>query len=158
MREYHAAMGRRITEYEGTLEHYAGDGIHTFFNDPVLQPDHQLRAVRMAVAMREDVAELAAGWARRGYSLGFGVGIADGFATAGRIGAEGRYDYAAIGNAVILAARLSGQAAPGQILVAQRAYAAIEGAVEAVAVDGLQLKGVSHPVTAWSVLRLRDAG
>ena len=158
VREYHAAMGRRITEYEGTLEHYAGDGIHTFFNDPILQADHQLRAVRMAVAMREDVAELAAGWSRRGYSLGFGVGIADGFATAGRIGAEGRYDYAAIGNAVILAARLSGQAAPGQILVAQRAYAAVEGAVDAEAVDGLQLKGVSHPVTAWSILGMRNPG
>ena len=157
VREYHAAMARRIIEFEGTLEHYAGDGIHTFFNDPVLQPDHQLRAVRMAAAMRDDVAQLSAAWSRRGYSLGFGVGIADGFATAGRIGAEGRYDYAAIGNAVILAARLSGQAAPGQILMAQRAYAAVEASVEAVAVDGLQLKGVSHPVTAWSIVGLRGA-
>ena len=121
VREYHAAMGRRIIEFEGTLEHYAGDGIHIFFNDPVLQPDHQLRAVRMAAAMREDVAVLRRRAGRkRGYDLGFGVGIADGFATAGRIGAEGRYDYAAIGNAVILAARLSGKAATGQILVSQR--------------------------------------
>jgi class 3 adenylate cyclase len=155
VREYHTAMGRRITEYEGTLEHYAGDGIHIFFNDPGLQADHQLRAVQMCVAMRDDVAELASGWARRGYSLGFGVGIAEGFATAGRIGSEGRYDYAAIGNAVILAARLSGQATNGQILVSQRTFAAVESAVEAEAVDGLQLKGYSHPVSAWSVLRLR---
>jgi adenylate cyclase len=158
VREYHAAMGRRITEYEGTLEHFAGDGIHIFFNDPVLQADHQLRAVRMALAMRDDVAVLAAGWARRGYSLGFGVGIAEGFATAGRIGFEGRYDYAAIGNAVILASRLSGQAAAGQILLSQRAFASVEHAVEAEAVDGLQLKGVSQLVTAWSVLGLRDEG
>ena len=101
---------------------------------------------------------LAAGWAKRGYDLGFGVGIADGFATAGRIGAEGRYDYAAIGNAVILAARLSGKAATGQILVSQRCYGVVEDAIDAVAVDGLQLKGLSHPVTAWNVTGLREAG
>ena len=89
VREYHAAMGRRIMEFEGTLEHFAGDGMHIFFNDPVLQPDHQLRAVRMAAAMRDDVLAAAAGWAKRGYDLGFGVGIAEGFATAGRIGYEG---------------------------------------------------------------------
>jgi class 3 adenylate cyclase len=148
VREYHAAMGRRIMEFEGTLEHFAGDGMHIFFNDPVLQPDHQLRAVRMAAAMREDVLAAAAGWAKRGYDLGFGVGIAEGFATAGRIGYEGRYDYAAIGNAVTLAARLSGKAATGQILVSQRSYAAIEAAVEAEQVAGLELKGISHPVTA----------
>ncbi len=157
VREYHAAMGRRIMEFEGTLEHFAGDGMHIFFNDPVLQPDHQMRAVRMAAAMREDVLELAAGWARRGYDLGFGVGIAEGFATAGRIGYEGRYDYAAIGNAVTLAARLSGKAATGQILVSQRSFAAIDGAVDAVEVSGLELKGISHPVTAWNVTGLRGA-
>jgi class 3 adenylate cyclase len=149
-------MGVRIAEHEGTLEHYAGDGMHIFFNDPVLQPDHALRAVRMAVQMREDVAKLASGWARLGYELGFGVGIATGFATAGRIGYAGRYDYAAIGNAVIIAARLSGQAAAGQILLSQRSYAAVEELVEADAIDGLQLKGVSHPVTAYSVRTLRD--
>jgi class 3 adenylate cyclase len=158
VREYHGTLGRRIVEYEGTLEHFAGDGMHIFFNDPGLQPDHQLRAVRMALVMRDDVATLAAGWARRGYQLGFGVGIAEGFATAGRIGFEGRYDYAAIGNAVIIASRLSGQAHAGQVLVSQRLFASVEPAVEAEAVDGLQLKGVSHPITAWSVLRLRDAG
>lgn len=155
LREYHAAMGRRITEHEGTLEHFAGDGMHIFFNDPVLQPDHQLRAVRMAVAMRDDVTELAKGWVRRGYDLGFGIGIAVGFATAGRIGFEGRYDYAAIGNAVILASRLSGQATSGQILLSQRTFAGVEEAVVAEAVEGLVLKGVSHPVTAWSVRSLR---
>jgi class 3 adenylate cyclase len=155
LREYHAAMGARIIQHEGTLEHFAGDGIHVWFNDPVEQPDHALRAVRMALEMRDDVAGLAAGWGRSGYDLGFGVGIASGFATAGRIGYEGRYDYAAIGNAVIIAARLSGQAAAGQILLSQRAYAAVEEHVVADAVDGLQLKGVSHPVTAYSVRSLR---
>lgn len=155
LREYHAAMGMRIVEHGGTLEHFAGDGLHVWFNDPVEQPDHPLRAVRMALAMRDDVAALAAGWARRGYELGFGVGIATGFATAGRIGYEGRYDYAAIGNAVVMAARLSGQAKGGQVLASQRTFAAVEEAVEAEAVEGLQLKGMSHPVTAWSIAALR---
>src|SRR6478752_5542188 len=126
LREYHAAMGARIIEHEGTLEHFAGDGLHVWFNDPVEQADHALRAVRMAVAMRDDVAQLSAGWARRGYDLGFGVGISTGFATAGRIGYEGRYDYAAIGNAVVIAARLSGKATNGQVLVSQRTLAAVD--------------------------------
>jgi class 3 adenylate cyclase len=154
LREYHAAMGTRIVEHGGTLEHFAGDGLHVWFNDPVEQPDQPLRAVRMALAMRDDVAGLSAGWARRGYDLGFGVGIATGFATAGRIGYEGRYDYAAIGNAVVMAARLSGQATSGQVLASQRTFAAVEGQVAAEAVEGLQLKGMSHPVTAWSVTAL----
>ncbi len=156
LREYHAAMGARIIEHEGTLEHFAGDGLHVWFNDPVEQPDHPLRAVRMAIAMRDDVAQLSAGWARRGYDLGFGVGISTGFATAGRIGYEGRYDYAAIGNAVVIAARLSGKATNGQVLMSQRTLAAVDDAVDAEAVEGLELKGVSHPVTAWSVTALRD--
>ena len=158
LREYHAAMGSRIVEHEGTLEHFAGDGLHVWFNDPVEQPDHALRAVRMALAMREDVAGLAKGWAKRGYELGFGVGVSTGFATAGRIGYEGRYDYAAIGNAVVIAARLSGKAANGQVLLSQRTHAAVEDDVEADAVEGLELKGVSHPVTAFSVRSLRDGG
>jgi class 3 adenylate cyclase len=156
LRGYHAAMGTRIVEHGGTLEHFAGDGLHVWFNDPVEQPDHPLRAVRMALAMRDDVAGLAAGWARRGYELGFGVGIATGFATAGRIGYEGRYDYAAIGNAVVMAARLSGQAVGGQVLASQRTFAAIEQEVDAEPVEGLQLKGMSHPVTAWSITALRS--
>jgi class 3 adenylate cyclase len=155
LRGYHAAMGARIVEHGGTLEHFAGDGLHVWFNDPVEQPDHPLRAVRMALAMRDDVARLAADWARRGYHLGFGVGIATGFATAGRIGYEGRYDYAAIGNAVVMAARLSGKAGGGQILASQRTFAAVEADVDADPLDGLELKGMSHPVTAWSITALR---
>lgn len=157
LREYHGAIGRRVVEFEGTLEHFAGDGVHIFFNDPILQEDHPLRAVKMALALRDDVAQLAAGWRRRGYDLGFGVGIAAGHATAGRIGYEGRYDYAAIGNAVIMAARLSGQAGNGQILLSQRAYADVEGVLVVEPVEGLVLKGLSHPVTAFNALELRDA-
>jgi class 3 adenylate cyclase len=157
LREYHGAIGRRVVEFEGTLEHFAGDGVHIFFNDPILQADHQLRAVKMALALRDDVAALAAGWRRRGYDLGFGVGISVGHATAGRIGYEGRYDYAAIGNAVIMAARLSGQAANGQILLSQRAHADLENLVVVEPVEGLQLKGLSHPVTAFDALELRPA-
>ncbi|MFL5778684.1 MAG: adenylate/guanylate cyclase domain-containing protein [Chloroflexota bacterium] len=156
LRAYHAAMGRRIVEFEGTLEHFAGDGMHIFFNDPVPQSDHQLRAVTMALAMRDDFRRLATEWRRHGYELGFGVGLAIGHATAGRIGYEGRYDYAAIGNAVILAARLSGEAAPDQILATQRLYADVEDRVAAEPVEGLVLKGLSHPITAWSVVGLRS--
>ena len=156
IREYHAAVGRRVFEFDGTLEHFEGDGLHVFFNDPIPQDDHGLRAVKMAVALRDDMTALAAGWAGNGYDLGFGVGIAVGFATAGRIGFEGRYDYAVIGTVVNTAARLSGQAKAGQILVSQRAYAELNGAAEAETVEGLQLKGLSQPVTAYNILRLRD--
>ncbi|MEO8511824.1 MAG: response regulator, partial [Chloroflexota bacterium] len=103
---YHRLIGEAILEHEGTLEHFAGDGVMTFFNDPVLQPDHVERAVRMALAVRERFQPLTAGWRKRGYELGLGVGIAVGYATLGRIGFEGRYDYGAIGNVVIMASRL----------------------------------------------------
>ena len=99
LRAYHAAMGQLIVEHEGTLEHFAGDGFMTFFNDPVLQPDHAVRAVGLAVAMRERFAELASDWRKRGHVLEIGIGIATGYATLGRIGFEGRYDYGAIGQA-----------------------------------------------------------
>jgi adenylate cyclase len=156
LREYHAVIGRRVTEFEATLEHYAGDGVHVFFNDPLPQSDHRLRAVRMTVALRDDVAALQAEWARRGAALGFGVGISVGQATAGRIGFEGRYAYAALGAVVNLAARLSGEAAPGQILVTDELYRTVADVVEADCVAELHLKGISHPVTAWNVVALRD--
>jgi class 3 adenylate cyclase len=152
MRAYHAAMGAIVVDHGGTLEHFAGDGMLTFFNDPIEQADHAERAVRMAVAMRERFAELAAGWHKLGYELGLGVGIATGYATLGRIGFEGRYDYAAMGNAVILASRLSTAAAAGQILLSQRTYAAVENAVIAESVGELELKGMSRPVPAYDVV------
>jgi len=157
LRDYHEAMGALIVEHGGTLEHFAGDGIMIFFNDPVLQPDHVERAVRMAVAMRERFADLAVRWRKLGYELAFGVGIAVGYATLGRIGFDGRFDYGAIGNAVILASRLSSEAKGGQILLSQRAYAAVEEIVEATSVGELALKGFSRPVPAVDVIALRNA-
>ena len=155
LREYHAVVGRRVTEFEATLEHFAGDGVHLFFNDPVEQGDHRLRALRMTVALRSDVAGLQAQWDRRGVHLGFGVGVSVGHATAGRIGFEGRYAYAVVGTIVNLAARLSAEAAAGQILVTDELYRDIADGVEAERIDGLSLKGISHPVTAWNVVGLR---
>jgi adenylate cyclase len=155
LRTYHQTMGALIVEHGGTLEHFAGDGMMVFFNDPVPQPDHAQRAVRMAVAMRERVSELARGWHRLGYELAFGVGIAVGYATLGRIGFEGRYDYGAIGQVVILASRLSSEAQPGQILLSQRAFAAVEEIVDAEDVGELTLKGFSRPVPAMNVVGLR---
>jgi class 3 adenylate cyclase len=157
LRDYHEAMGALIVEHGGTLEHFAGDGIMIFFNDPVLQPDHVERAVRMAVAMRARFADLAVRWRKLGYELAFGVGIAVGYATLGRIGFDGRFDYGAIGNAVILASRLSSEAMGGQILLSQRAFAAVEDVVEADSVGELALKGFSRPVPAVNVIALRKA-
>ncbi len=150
--QYHRMMGAAITEHGGTLEHFAGDGVMIFFNDPVVQPDHVERAVRMAIDMRDRFAELNDGWRKRGYELGFGVGIAVGYATLGRIGFEGRYDYGAIGNVVILASRLSGQAGANQILLSQRAHAMVERVVEVESVGELTLKGISRPVAASNVV------
>lgn len=152
LRAYHAAMGRLIVEHEGTLEHFAGDGFMTFFNDPVLQPDHAARATRLALAMRAGFSDVATDWRRRGYVLEIGIGIATGYATLGRIGFEGRYDYGAIGNAIILAARLSGEAAPGEILIAQRTYAAAQDSIETAPGGDRLLKGFSRPMPTWVVL------
>jgi class 3 adenylate cyclase len=153
LRAYHAAMGALIVEHEGTLEHFAGDGFMTFFNDPVLQPDHAARAIAMAVAMRDRFAVLSTDWRRRGHVLELGIGIATGYATLGRIGFEGRYDYGAIGNAIILASRLSGEAAAGEILVAARTVAEAEPAAAIVAEPGgdRMLKGFSRPVPTYLV-------
>ncbi len=151
LRAYHAAMGALIVAHEGTLEHFAGDGFMTFFNDPALQPDHAERAVRLAVAMRAGFVALADEYRRRGHVLELGIGIATGYATLGRIGFEGRYDYGAVGHVIIHAARLSGEAAPGQILIAQRTYAAAESAVAASSAGERQLKGFSRPVLTYAV-------
>ena len=156
LRAYHAAMGALIIHHGGTLEHFAGDGMMIFFNDPVPQEDHAERAVRMAVAMRDRFGDLRSRWAKQGYELGLGVGIALGYATLGRIGFEGRYDYGMIGTAVILASRLSSEAKPGQILLSQRAHAAVEDLVVVEPVGMLSLKGFSRPVPAVNVLGLQQ--
>jgi class 3 adenylate cyclase len=150
--EYHRMMGAAIIEHGGTLEHFAGDGVMIFFNDPLPQEDHVERAVRMAIDMRDRFGSLQDAWRKRGYELGFGVGIATGYATLGRIGFEGRYDYGAIGNVVILASRLSSQAAENQILLSQRSHAMVEGLVDAESVGELTLKGFSRPVPASNVV------
>jgi adenylate cyclase len=149
--EYHHTLGEEIFRYRGTLEHFAGDGLMVFFNDPVTCDDPPGQAVRMAIAMRARMRGVAAGWARRDYDLGFGTGIAQGYATLGRVGFEGRYDYAAIGSVTNLASRLCSEAAPWQILVSQRVLAGIEDIVVSRSVGELRLKGFSRPIRAYEV-------
>jgi class 3 adenylate cyclase len=155
LREYHGEMGRLILEHEGTLERFTGDGMMVFFNDPVPVPNAAERTVRMALAMRKRVAEMIASWRSMGYELGLGIGIAQGYATIGAIGFEGRWDYGAIGTVTNLAARLCGEAKPGQILVSKRLIAAAGDLFEVESVGELPLKGLHRPVTAYNVLRAR---
>ena len=155
LREYHAEMGRLILEHEGTLERFTGDGMMVFFNDPVEVPNPAERAMRMAVAMRDVVGQLAGRWRKRGWELALGVGIAQGYATIGAIGFEGRMDYGAIGTVTNLAARLCGEAVGGQILVSARVAAAAENLVEADDVGPMTLKGLARPVPVCSVRGLR---
>lgn len=155
LREYQGGMGQLISEYGGTLEHLAGDGIMLFFNDPVPTPEFEAQSIRCAVAMRERFRELAGGWRRRGYALDLGIGIALGYATLGRVGYDGHFQYNAIGNVVILASRLSGEARGGEILISQRLYAAVEDLVEVEPVREVTLKGFSRPVAAINVVGLK---
>jgi class 3 adenylate cyclase len=157
LREYHAALGDLVFRFDGTLERFTGDGLMVFFNDPMPCPDPSVRAVRMGVAMRNRVADLAEGWRRSGHDLGFAVGIAQGFATLGRVGFEGRFDYAAIGTVTNLAARLCDAAAAGQILVSQRVHAAVEDLVVSNQVGDLNLMGFSRPTTAYEIAGLDAA-
>jgi class 3 adenylate cyclase/putative methionine-R-sulfoxide reductase with GAF domain len=151
LRQYHGAVGEIAVANSGTVEHFAGDGMMIFFNDPAPVADHQLAAVRTAIAMRDRFDELATGWRKRGYDLGLGFGIAVGYATLGRIGFEGRYDYAGVGTVTTLASRLSTAAAAGEILISQRLHAAVEDAVRTEPVEGLELKGFSHAGTVHRV-------
>ena len=155
LHEYHAAMGELILRHEGTLEHFAGDGMMIFFNDPAPIPNPAEQAVRMTLAMRERVRDLMIKWRKLGYDLDFGVGIAQGYATIGAIGFEGRWEYGAIGTVPNLAARLCGEAKPGEILVAQRLLANVEDLVDAESVGELTLKGFHRPVSAYNILRLK---
>ncbi|MGH7393341.1 MAG: adenylate/guanylate cyclase domain-containing protein, partial [Candidatus Rokuibacteriota bacterium] len=157
LREYHAEMGRLILEHEGTLERFTGDGMMIFFNDPVPVPDGPLRAVRMAAAMRQRVAELLVKWRKRGFDLDFGIGIAQGYATIGAIGFEGRWDYGAIGTVTNLAARLCGEAKPGQVLVSQRVRGAVEDRVQTEPVGELTLKGFSRSVPVFNVVAVHES-
>jgi len=156
LHEYHAAMGELIAAYEGTLEHFAGDGMLIFFNDPLPVANPAERAVRMALAMRERVAPLKLKWRKRGHELDFGVGIAQGYATIGAIGYEGRWEYGAIGSVPNLAARLCGDAKPGEILASQRVLASVEDWAETESAGELALKGFHRPMPAFRILRLKD--
>jgi adenylate cyclase len=157
LQEYHAALGEIIFAYEGTLERFTGDGLMVFFNDPIPCDDAPQRAVAMAVAMRDRVADLAASWHRQGHDLGFGMGVAQGYATLGTIGYEGRSDYAAIGSVINLSARLCAAAAAGQILITQRVMWATEEVVDTRHVGDLSLRGFSRPVTVFDVVSTKSA-
>jgi class 3 adenylate cyclase/CheY-like chemotaxis protein len=156
LREYHAEMGKLILEHEGTLERFTGDGMMIFFNDPVPVPDPVERAIRMALAMRDRVRDLSIGWRKRGHELALGVGIAQGYATIGAIGFEGRWDYGAIGTVTNLAARLCGEARAGQVLVSSRVAGALEELVVLQEMGALTLKGFLKPVPVFDVRELRS--
>ena len=155
LREFHVTMGELIHQYEGTLERFAGDGMMIFFNDPIPCSDPSERAIHMAVSMRTRVRELKDKWHRRGHQLDFGVGISQGYATLGKIGFEGRFDYAAIGTVTNLASRLCDEADGEQILVSPRVYSAVEVLVEAETVGELSLKGFSRPILVYNIIGLR---
>lgn len=152
LRDYHGALGPVVAHFEGTLDHYGGDGVMVFFNDPLPTPEPAKRAVEMAVAMRERAAGVIEAWRRRGHTVGFGVGIAQGYATLGQIGFAERMDYTAIGTVTNLAARLCGEAKNGQILVGPRVAAAVEGAASLEEIGNLSLKGLSQPIVVYNVM------
>jgi class 3 adenylate cyclase len=152
LREYHEAMGSLIMKHDGTLERFAGDGIIIFFNDPVVIENPAAEAVKMAIAMQEQFTTLAQDWRKRGYDIGMGIGVAQGYATIGAIGFEGRRDYGAIGTVVNLAARLCAEAAGGQILVSQRVQSFIADITKTELIGELALKGLHRPIPTFAVL------
>jgi class 3 adenylate cyclase/CheY-like chemotaxis protein len=158
LREYHNAVGSLIFRYEATLEHFAGDGVMAFFNDPVPCPDPAARAIKMSIAMRSEIGQLRDEWKKRGFELGFGVGIALGYATLGQVGFEGQFHYMAIGSVANLASRLCDQADDGQILITQRVYADVEDIAEVEPVGELTFKGFHKPVPAYQVLGVSSDG
>jgi len=158
LREYHAELGRAIMTYDGTIEHFTGDGVMILFNDPLPVENHELQAIRMSLVMRDSVAVLARGWKKRGHELGFGVGIAGGYATIGTIGFEGRLDYGAIGAVTNLSARLCGEAKDGQILISPRIFSKTEAQIDVEPVGELSLKGFHRPVFVHNVLNVHAAG
>ena len=155
LREYHETLGALIDKFEGTIERFAGDGLLVLFNDPLPCADPSARAVRMAVEMREQVAKLAAGWRSQGHELGFGIGIAHGYATLGCVGFEGRFQYSATGTVPNLASRLCDQARNGQILVDAKVHAQVKGLAEMESVGELSLKGFHRPVKVFNVRGLQ---
>jgi len=157
LRQYHGALGPLITEFEGTLDHFSGDGIMVFFNDPVPCPDPAERAVKMAMAMREEAGKLIATWLRDGCELGFGVGIAQGYATLGQIGFSERSGYTAIGTVCNLASRLCDEAKDGQILVSSRVARAVEAVAILENLGNLGIRGLRRPVAAFNIAQSTSA-
>jgi class 3 adenylate cyclase len=157
LREYHAAIGEKIIKYSGTLERYAGDGVMVVFNDPVPIENPALQAVLMALEMREAIGALTETWRRLGHDIGFGIGIAHGFATLGTIGFEGRFDYAAIGTVSNVASRLCDEAKPGQILISARVLTKVEDAVKVEQVGEFELKGIRRPLAAYNIIAAKSA-
>jgi class 3 adenylate cyclase len=157
LQEYHTALGDLIFRFGGTLEHFAGDGLMVFFNDPLPCEDAPARAIRMAIAMRARVRDLADDWTGRGHDLAFAAGISQGYATLGRIGFEGRFDYAAVGSVSNLASRLCSQAAPWQILVTQRVQSGANDVVVSDPVGEVTLKGFSRPIAVFDIRGLDSA-
>lgn len=151
LREYQGAVGEVVIAKGGTVEHFAGDGLMAFFNDPTHLPDHQLVGVQAAIEIRDRFNTLNAGWRRRGYELGLGIGLAVGFATIGRIGFEGRFDYGVVGNVAILASRLSDVAKSGEILLSQRLNAIVEYRIDTEELPDVALKGITRPVPVFKV-------
>ena len=152
LREYHAAIGEKIVKYSGTLERYAGDGVMVVFNDPVPVENPALQAVLMSLEMRDAIGALTETWRRWGHEIGFGIGIAHGFATLGTIGFEGRFDYAAIGTVSNVASRLCDEAKLGQILISPRVLTKVENAVQVEPVGEFNLKGIRRPLAAYNVI------
>jgi adenylate cyclase len=154
LQSYHDAVGPLIHRHEGTLMHFMGDGLMMLFNDPISCPDPALRGVRLAVEMREAVALAATGWRRRGHEIGFGIGIAQGYATLGRVGFKDRVEYTAMGTVTNLAARLCDAARDGQILVSQRIAASVDQAVRLEQISDVLLKGLTRPGAVYEVVGL----
>lgn len=152
LRDYHENLGELIFRYEGTLERFLGDGIMIVFNDPIPCVDHTERAVRLALDMRERVNALGTEWRRKGHELGFGIGIATGFATVGQIGFQERREYTAIGSVINLASRLCDEAGTGQIVIPARVLASVDQSVKVKALGELTLKGFDKPLAAYDVL------
>ena len=150
--EFHATIGRLVSQFDATVGFLEGDGVQLFFNDPIPIPDAPLRAVRLACALRDELDQLTPIWRKRGHDLGLGIGVALGYATCGQVGFEARSDYAAIGSVTNLASRLADAARAGQILISQRLYAEIEGEFRVEAMGELSLAGFQRPVSAYNVV------
>ena len=157
LEHYYVALGAQLRRFEATIGYFAGDGLMAFFNDPLPCPDHAARAVRMAVAMRKEVGKLMEGWKKRGLDLGFGIGIALGYATLGHIGTEDQFHYTAIGSVVNLASRLCDEADSGEVLISEAVYAEAEDEVTIEPGGERTLKGLAKPVTVLRVVGLREA-